>query len=193
MAAHRPHVAAIRRAIRPSTSSRSPRSPARSATPSCPAIRNMRPDKQAALAADSAMPTRLSVHAMGVSPAGSLARVMRPTRCATRIACRISSRSLRGPLSDGEGNICTTSMPRRMSGLLDMIMPGWQDYALSIDRMCTSSGRVPMPRPRLRPPLPSGDATTDRLGVASQKDSLRITTNFPARPPTVRARSSAWR
>src|SRR5438445_6307041 len=23
-------------------------------------------------------------------------------------------------------------------GLLDMIMPGWQDYALSIDRMCTS-------------------------------------------------------
>jgi multiple sugar transport system substrate-binding protein len=54
-------------------------------------------------------------------------------------------------------------------GLLDMIMPGWQDYALSIDRMCTSVWAGTDPRTALETAAAEWDATTNRLGVDSQK------------------------
>jgi len=54
-------------------------------------------------------------------------------------------------------------------GLLDMIMPGWQDYALSIDRMCTSAWAGQDPKTVLETAAAEWDATTQRLGVDSQK------------------------
>jgi multiple sugar transport system substrate-binding protein len=54
-------------------------------------------------------------------------------------------------------------------GLLDMIMPGWQDYALSIDRMCTSVWAGTDPQQALQTAAAEWDATTERLGVDSQK------------------------
>jgi multiple sugar transport system substrate-binding protein len=54
-------------------------------------------------------------------------------------------------------------------GLLDMIMPGWQDYALSIDRMCTSVWAGTDPKTALQTAAAEWDATTNRLGVEKQK------------------------
>jgi multiple sugar transport system substrate-binding protein len=54
-------------------------------------------------------------------------------------------------------------------GLLDMIMPGWQDYALSIDRMCTSVWAGTDPKAALQTAAAEWDQTTERLGVDSQK------------------------
>ena len=54
-------------------------------------------------------------------------------------------------------------------GLLDMIMPGWQDYALSVDRMCTSVWAGTDPKTALETAAAEWDATTERLGVDSQK------------------------
>ncbi|WP_046862855.1 extracellular solute-binding protein [Microvirga massiliensis] len=54
-------------------------------------------------------------------------------------------------------------------GLLDMILPGWQDYALSIDRMCTSVWAGTDPKAALQTAAAEWDATTNRLGVEKQK------------------------
>jgi multiple sugar transport system substrate-binding protein len=50
-----------------------------------------------------------------------------------------------------------------------MIMPGWQDYALSIDRMCSSVWAGTNPKTALETAAAEWDATTNRLGVYSQK------------------------
>jgi multiple sugar transport system substrate-binding protein len=55
------------------------------------------------------------------------------------------------------------------NGLLDMIMPGWQDYALSVDRMCTSVWAGTDPKTALQTAAAEWDQTTERLGVDSQK------------------------
>jgi multiple sugar transport system substrate-binding protein len=54
-------------------------------------------------------------------------------------------------------------------GLLDMIMPGWQDYALSLDRMCTAVWAGTDPKSALQTAAAEWDTTTDRLGADSQK------------------------
>jgi multiple sugar transport system substrate-binding protein len=54
-------------------------------------------------------------------------------------------------------------------GLLDMIMPGWQDYALSIDRMCSSVWGGTDPKDALATAAAEWDSTTERLGIDSQK------------------------
>ena len=54
-------------------------------------------------------------------------------------------------------------------GLLDIIMPGAQDYFLSIDRMCTAVWAGADPKASLETAAAEWDATTERLGVDSQK------------------------
>jgi multiple sugar transport system substrate-binding protein len=54
-------------------------------------------------------------------------------------------------------------------GLLDIIMPGSQDYYLSIDRMCTSVWAGADPKSALETAAAEWDATTERLGVDAQK------------------------
>ena len=54
-------------------------------------------------------------------------------------------------------------------GLLDIIMPGAQDYYLSIDRMCTAVWAGTDPQAALATAAAEWDATTERLGVDSQK------------------------
>ena len=48
-------------------------------------------------------------------------------------------------------------------------MPGWQDYALSIDRMCTAVWAGEDPKAALKKAAAEWDATTQRLGVETQK------------------------
>jgi multiple sugar transport system substrate-binding protein len=54
-------------------------------------------------------------------------------------------------------------------GLLDMIMPGWQDYALTLDRMCSSVWAGTDPKAALDTASAEWDQVTERLGVDSQK------------------------
>ena len=54
-------------------------------------------------------------------------------------------------------------------GVLDMIMPGWQDYALSLDRMCSSVWAGTDPKTALQTAAAEWDKTTERLGVEKQK------------------------
>ena len=54
-------------------------------------------------------------------------------------------------------------------GLLDPIVPGAQDYFLSIDRMATSVWAGADPKQALETAAAEWDETTDRLGVDAQK------------------------
>src|SRR3984957_13310325 len=55
------------------------------------------------------------------------------------------------------------------TAVVDMIMPGWQDYALSIDRMCSAVWGGEDPKAALKKAAAEWDTTTQRLGVAAQK------------------------
>lgn len=54
-------------------------------------------------------------------------------------------------------------------GVVDLIMPGWQDYALSLDRMCTSVWAGADPQGALQRAATEWDAITDRVGVNAQR------------------------
>ena len=56
-------------------------------------------------------------------------------------------------------------------GLLDPIMPGAQDYSLSLDRMCTSVWAGADPMAALKTAAAEWDSTTENLGVEPQKAS----------------------
>jgi len=59
------------------------------------------------------------------------------------------------------------------SAVVDMIMPGWQDYALSIDRMCSAVWGGEDPQAALKKAAAEWDTTTQRLGVAAQKAAYK--------------------
>jgi len=123
-----------------------------------------------ALAADSANPEAayLLMQWM-VSPPVSLARVMLPY--ALRDPYRLShyKSDLYGELFPSAkeylANLCNSANV----GLLDPIMPGAQDYFLSIDRMCTAVWAGADPKASLETAANEFDATTERLGVDAQK------------------------
>ena len=60
-----------------------------------------------------------------------------------------------------------------------MIMPGWQDYALSIDRMCTAVWAGDDPKASLQKCAAEWDATTDKLGVDKQRDAYQQFKKLP--------------
>ncbi|MDE3175147.1 MAG: extracellular solute-binding protein [Pseudomonadota bacterium] len=65
------------------------------------------------------------------------------------------------------------------SAVVDMIMPGWQDYALSIDRMCTSVWGGADPKTALQKAAAEWDMATQRLGVAAQKAAYQEFLKIP--------------
>ncbi len=123
-----------------------------------------------ALAADSAnLDAAYLFMQWAVSPPVSLARVMLPY--ALRDPYRIShfKSELYGSLFPTAKEYLRNLNASANVGLLDMIMPGWQDYALSIDRMCTSVWAGTDPKAALEVAAAEWDVTTERLGVDSQK------------------------
>ena len=104
-----------------------------------------------------------------VSPPVSLARTMLPY--SLRDPYRLShykSELYRSLWPDAPAyliNLCNSANV----GLLDMVMPGWQDYALSIDRMCSSVWAGTDPKTALQTAAAEWDQTTERLGKDSQK------------------------
>lgn len=57
------------------------------------------------------------------------------------------------------------------NAVIDMIMPGWQDYALSLDRMCSAVWAGDDPKGALQKAAAEWDAATDKLGVDKQRDA----------------------
>ena len=123
-----------------------------------------------ALAADSAnLDAAYLFMQWAVSPPVSLARVMLPY--ALRDPYRLShfSSPLYAELFPTAKDYLRNLNESANVGLLDMIMPGWQDYALTIDRMCSSVWAGADPKAALETAAAEWDSTTDRLGVDSQK------------------------
>jgi multiple sugar transport system substrate-binding protein len=103
------------------------------------------------------------------SPEVSLARTMVPY--ALRDPYRLSHyksplyRSLWPTAKDYLVNLSNSAN----KAVVDMIMPGWQDYALTIDRMCTEVWAGGDPKATLQKAAAEWDATTERTGVDVMK------------------------
>ena len=103
------------------------------------------------------------------SPPVSLARVMLPY--ALRDPYRLShyKSDLYGALFPSAKEYLINLNNSANVGLLDIIMPGAQDYFLSLDRLCTSVWAGTDPKAALATAAAEWDQTTERLGVDSQK------------------------
>jgi multiple sugar transport system substrate-binding protein len=103
------------------------------------------------------------------SPPLSLVRVMLPyaLRDPYRIAHYTSPlyQALWPNAKDYLYNLCECSN----QGVVDIIMPGWQDFALSLDRMCTAVWGGQDPKGALEKAAAEWDATNKRLGLDVQK------------------------
>lgn len=64
-------------------------------------------------------------------------------------------------------------------GVVDMIMPGWQDYALTLDQMCTSVWAGTDPHEALVKAAAEWDATTDKIGADSQRAAYQQFKKLP--------------
>ncbi|RWK53729.1 MAG: extracellular solute-binding protein [Mesorhizobium sp.] len=123
-----------------------------------------------ALSADSANPEAAYLFMQwACSPPVSLARCMLPY--ALRDPYRIShfKSELYGALFPSAKEYLNNLNNSANVGLLDPIMPGAQDYFLSIDRMCTAVWAGADPKASLETAAAEWNETTDRLGVDSQK------------------------
>jgi multiple sugar transport system substrate-binding protein len=67
--------------------------------------------------------------------------------------------------------------------VLDMIMPGWQDYALSVDRMCTAVWAGQDAKAPLQRAAAEWDAVTRKLGVEKQRDAYQQFMKLPGSYP----------
>lgn len=123
-----------------------------------------------ALAADSAnLEAAYLFMQWACSPPVSLARCMLPY--ALRDPYRIShfKSELYGQLFPSAPEYLANLNASANVGLLDPIMPGAQDYQLSLDRMCTSVWAGTDPMEALKTASAEWDATTENLGVDQQK------------------------
>ncbi len=123
-----------------------------------------------ALAADSAnLEAAYLFMQWACSPPVSLARCMLPY--ALRDPYRIShfKSDLYGQLFPSAPEYLANLNASANVGLLDPIMPGAQDYQLSLDRMCTSVWAGTDPMEALKTASAEWDATTENLGVDAQK------------------------
>ncbi|MER8440602.1 extracellular solute-binding protein [Mesorhizobium sp. M1312] len=123
-----------------------------------------------ALSADSANPEAAYLFMQwACSPPVSLARCMLPY--ALRDPYRIShfKSELYGALFPSAKEYLSNLNNSANVGLLDPIMPGAQDYFLSLDRMCTAVWAGADPKASLETAAAEWNETTDRLGVDSQK------------------------
>jgi multiple sugar transport system substrate-binding protein len=65
------------------------------------------------------------------------------------------------------------------NAVIDLIMPGWQDYALSVDRMCSSVWAGDDPKAALQKAAAEWDTATDKLGADKQRDAYQQFKKLP--------------
>ncbi|MEJ8573971.1 extracellular solute-binding protein [Microbaculum marinum] len=137
-----------------------------------------------ALAADSENPEAAYLFMQwACSPPVSLARCMLPY--ALRDPYRIShfKSELYGELFPSAPEYLANLNNSANVGLLDPIMPGAQDYQLSLDRMATSVWAGADPMEALKTAEAEWNATTENLGVDSQKAFYEEFLKLPGATP----------
>ncbi len=123
-----------------------------------------------ALTSDSANPEAAYLFMQWVtSPPVSLVRTMLPytLRDPYRLSHYKSDlyRALWPTAKDYLVNLCNAAN----GGVIDLVMPGCQDYAVSLDRMCTDVWAGGDPKAALQKAAAEWDAVTERIGVDAQK------------------------
>lgn len=123
-----------------------------------------------ALAADSRHPEAAYLFMQWVtSPAVSLVRVMLPYTLRDPYRLSHYTSPLYRDLWPAAKEYLITLSDAANGGVVDLVMPGSQDYALSIDQMCTSVWAGADPHAALQKAASEWDATTRRIGVAAQR------------------------
>lgn len=133
-----------------------------------------------ALAADSPNPEAAYLFMQWTTcPEVSLARVMAPY--ALRDPYRLShfTSPLYRALWPGAKDYLVNLNNSANVSVVDMIMPGWQDYALSVDRMCTAVWAGEAPKAALATCAAEWDATTRKLGVDAQRAAYQQFLKLP--------------
>ncbi len=133
-----------------------------------------------ALAADSANAEAAYLFMQWVtSPPVSLVRVMLPytLRDPYRMS-HYNSPDYRA-LWPASKEYLSTLAEAANTGVVDMIMPGWQDYALSLDQMCTSVWAGTDPHAALTKAAGEWDRITDRIGVDTQRAAYQQFMKLP--------------
>ena len=133
-----------------------------------------------ALAADSANPEAAYLFMQWVtSPPVSLVRVMLPytLRDPYRMS-HYNSPDYRA-LWPAAKDYLATLADGANTGVVDMIMPGWQDYALTLDQMCTSVWAGADPHAALVKAAAEWDGTTDKIGLDSQRAAYQQFLKLP--------------
>ena len=109
-------------------------------------------------------------------------------------ACRTTPRRSTARCGRHAKDYLITLAMRRTTACVDMIMPGWQDYALSLDRMCTAVWAGEDPKAALEKAAAEWDAITHKIGVDAQTRGLRgVPEAAGLATPTTRSRRWAWR
>ena len=123
-----------------------------------------------ALSADSANPEAAYLFMQWVtSPPVSLVRTMVPYSLRDPYRLSHYESELYRQLWPGAKEYLINLSNSANVGLVDLIMPGWQDYALSLDRMCTDAWAGSDPKAVLQKAAAEWDDTTNRIGVDAQK------------------------
>ncbi len=137
-----------------------------------------------ALSADSANPEAAYLFMQWqTSPPVSLVRVMLPytLRDPYRLS-QYTSPLYRALWPTAKDYLLTLSNASNY-GVVDMIMPGWQDYALTLDRMCTSVWAGQEPKAALEGAATEWDATTAKIGLEAQRaayqEFLKVPGSYP--------------
>lgn len=123
-----------------------------------------------ALAADSANPEAAYLFMQWVtSPSVSLVRVMLPytLRDPYRLS-HYTSPLYRSLWPDAKDYLVNLSNSANVA-VIDITMPGSQDYALSLDRMCTAVWAGEDPKAALERAAQEWDSVTSKLGVDAQR------------------------
>ena len=123
-----------------------------------------------ALSADSANPEAAYLFMQwATSPPVSLARTMVPYSLRDPYRLSHYKSDLYRSLWPGAREYLINLNNSANVGLVDLIMPGWQDYALSLDRMCSEAWAGGDLRTVLKKAAAEWDGVTERIGTASQK------------------------
>ena len=103
------------------------------------------------------------------SPPVSLVRVMLPYTLRDPYRLSHYSSPLYRDLWPTAKDYLITLSDAANGGVVDIVMPGSQDYALSLDQMCTSVWAGANPQAALTKAAGEWDGITDRIGVAAQR------------------------
>jgi multiple sugar transport system substrate-binding protein len=123
-----------------------------------------------ALAADSQNPEAAYLFMQWVtSPPVSLVRVMLPYTLRDPYRLSHYTSPLYRSLWPAARDYLVTLSNAANSGVVDMIMPGWQDYALTIDRMCTAVWAGEDPASALAKADAEWNSITQKIGVDAQR------------------------